>query len=504
MNLITNIKGLFGNKKEPIKTRVKKEIPKQKNIIPPNGRVSSPTKDGKILGSDFNRLNNGYEMITQDEVMKSIPLIRKLFRLNPDLGSVVFDITQLTNTGHIIKFDQSVSQEEVTKMRAHLDMVTEEWHQGSAGIDGLINKWVAQIYITGALSNEWVPKNDLSGISYNALVDTETIEFGRRNRGKYESFQRAYNYNQGNKVSGLKKLNPETYKYYALISDTDVPYGIPPYLTALCSIQDQSDMNSNIKHIINQVGLVGFMEVLLDKPQQNPDESIPAYEGRLKKLLTDTSNNMKKGMKNGITVGYKEDHEFEFHSATKNVTGVKELYNLNQIQLSNGLKTSPIFLGTGGGSSETFISVVFSKMLSQLKNTQQIVAKNLQKGYELELKMAGFKFKSLKVEFKPSTITDDVKIQQGRESKQRTLRALWVDGIISQEVYSEEMGYIKPAKKRDPIKLHVKTEVSKPTDQTEEESKRKKREADKDKSDRRSRDKNKPVPKRGDQETKDR
>lgn len=504
MNIRETIGKLFGSKSEPMKTKVITPHKKEKIITPPNGRISSPTRDGKIIGSGLNNLLNGYDMVSQEDIMKSIPLIRKLFRVNPDLGSVVFDITQLTNTGHNIKFDQSVPQTEVMKMRAHLERVTEEWHQGSAGIDGLINKWVAQVYITGALSNEWVPKFDLSGISYNALVDTETIEFGKRVKGKYEPFQRTYDFNNGNNISGLRKLNQQTYKYYALISDSDVPYGIPPYLTALCSIEDQSDMNSNIKHIINQVGLVGFMEVLLDKPDQLPDESYPDYTSRLTRLLTETSDNMKKGMKNGITTGFKEDHEFQFHSATKNVTGVKELYNLNQIQLSNGLKTSPIFLGVGGGSSETFISVVFSKMLSQLKNTQQIIAKNLQKGYELELRMAGFKFKSLKVEFKPSTITDDVKIQQGRESKQRTLRALWVDGIITQEVYSEEMGYIKPATKRDPVKLHVKTETSKPTDQTADEAKRKKREADKDKSDRKSRDKNKVVPKRGDQDTKER
>ena len=500
MNIKETINKLFN---KPKSLEIKKVKQQEKVVVVPNGRVSSPTKHGKIMGDSYNTLNGGYNMVSQDDILKSIPYIRKLFRTNPDLGSVVFDITQLTNTGHVIKFDQSVPQAEVMAMRAHLDKVSENWHQGSAGIDGLINKWVTQIYITGALSNEWVPKIDLTGIDYNSLVDTETIEFGHRVKGKYEPFQRAYDFNHKNS-NGLVKLNTETYKYYALISDSDIPYGIPPYLTALCSIQDQTDMNENIRHIINQVGLVGFMQVLLDKPQQNPNESIPVYESRLNKLLTDTSNNMKKGIKDGISVGFMEDHQFEFHSATKNVTGVKDLYNLNQIQLSNGLKTSPIFLGVGGGSSETFISVVFSKMLSQLKNTQQIISKNLQKGYELELRMAGFKFKSLKVEFKPSTITDDVKMQQGREYKQRVLRALWIDGIISQEVYTEEMGYIKPAVKRDPLKLHIKTDSNKPTEQPTDGAKKDKRKADKEKSDRKSRDKNKTVPKRGDQDTKDR
>lgn len=492
----------FGRKVDKSQFRVPRDKPaKAMDVVKPipNGRVSTPTHNGTGLMIPD---RNGYQMVNPEDMTKVIPILRKLFRVNPDLGSVVFDLTQLTNTGHTIKFDQSVSAKDAAAMRAHLEKVSDNWHEGVAGIDGLINKWVIQIYITGALSNEWVPKLDLSGIDYNTLVDTETIVFGKKLRGKYEPFQRS-TINGPRTVDGLIKLNPYTYKYFGLMGDNDTPYGIPPFITALCAMDTQKDMDQNIRNIIDQVGLLGYLQVKIDKPDINAGESYPQYEKRLENILTETRKNMSKGMKDGIAVGYEGDHEFEFHSATKSVGGVNEIYNLNQVKVANGLKTSPIFLGTSAGSSETFISVVFSKMLSQLKNTQQIISKNLQKGYELELAMAGFKYKSLKVEFKPSTITDDVKIQQGREAKQRINRALWVDGIISQETYAEEMGFIKPAKKRDPIELHItppKDETN--PDQTEEKVKKDKREADKDKSDRNVRDKNKPTPKRKDQSTK--
>ena len=87
-----------------------------------------------------------------------------------------------------------------------------------------------------------------------------------------------------------------------------------------------------------------------------------------------------------------------------------------------------------------------------------------------------------------------MKVQQGKEVKQRVLRMLWIDGIISPEQYAEEMGYTKP---------HRKVKPPSPDNKSSDDAvKKKKREEDKDKSDRNVRDKNKPQPKRKDNNTK--
>ena len=286
-----------------------------------------------------------------------------------------------------------------------------------------------------------------------------------------------------------------TYQYFGLYSDEDTPYGIPPFLASMKAISTQKDMKDNIHHILNQLGLLGYHETKVQKPDQFAHESDTVYQQRINKLLADTKRNIIQGFKEGVVVGFEEDHEFQFHSTTKNLNGVTDLFNMNENQIANGLKTSPAFLGVKSGSTESFLSIVFTKTLSQLKNVQKILSSVLRKGYELELTLAGYDPKLLtSVEFKSSTVTDDLKLQQGKEIKQRVLHALWVDGIISSEQYSEEMGYTKPHRIVKPPEPGAKSNP--------DVSKKEKREADKNKSDRRSRDKNKPQPKRKDNNTK--
>ena len=463
----------------------------KKTVSVPAGRVSVPeaSKNGDFISGMDNKL----QFVKPDFATKCIPLIRKLYKVNEDVGSVLYDAIQLTNTGHKIKVDQSVPPDLQDEMRAHLKKVSKNWHTGTASIDGLVNKWIAQVYVAGALSVEWAPKMDLSGIDQSILVNPESILFSL-DKGKYHPYQ---------KVKGLRaikddkiKLNTNTYLYYGLYSDEDTPYGIPPFLAALSAIDTQGDMKKNINHILKQLGLLGYLEVKLDKPDQQANETESAYKSRIELLLTETKKNVLAGFMDGVVVGYQDDHQFEFHSTTKQLAGVNELFNMNENQIANGLKTSPSFLGVSSGSTESFLSIVFTKTLSQLKNVQQVLARALEKGYELELALAGYNYKSIHVEFNPSTVTDDLKLQQGREIKQRVLKNLWIDGIISQETYADEMNYQKPAKKMAAPKPEAK-DSSKTNPEAKE-----KRKDDKNKSARRSRDKAKEQPKRKDNNTK--
>jgi hypothetical protein len=470
-----------------IKKTVKATLPAGRASVIPSSQVSF--EDLKIKRK-FSKAPFNFDLI---------PIIREQYKYNEDLGLVLFDLVQLTNTGHNIKFDESIPAAKQAKMREHLIESRKSWGDGVAGIDGLINKMIAQLYIGGALSTEWVINNNLTAVNGVAFVNPEDIRFRiMRKAGnlRYQPYQRvSQNYlDIGNKRQFIK-LNTKTYKYYGMISDTDQPYGIPPFITALQAISTQKDMKTNINHIMKQVGLMGFLETLLDKPDQMANESDIAYQSRLETLLSLTKDNISKGMVDGILVGYQEDHQFEFHSTTKNMAGVSDVFNQNEIQIANGLKSTPSFMGVNTGKSETQISVVFTKMLSQLKNVQDILSMNLEAGYALSLQLAGYSFKGLKVEFKASTITDDLKIQQGKEIKIRNLRTLYADGVISQETYSTEMDYGMPDQKepRTPIDADgiQKDAIDK-----------KKREGDKDTSDRKGRTKDKPQPKRKDQDTK--
>lgn len=491
--------GYFSNVFDAIRGRT--SSPEVKNVVEKKDSPVSNLPKTRKSAADTTSYNlqiykDGVNLVTPSFVRECIPIIRKLYKVNPDLGVALFDIIQLTNTGYSIEFDAEVKPDMADKMRKHIEKAAEEWNYGTAGLPGIINKMIAQIYVSGALSNEWVPNRSLSGIESVIFVNPENIEFSlNKRKTKYQPYQRVKSslLSTGTQDPDLIKLNTSTYRYYGLFSDEDAPYGVPPFLTALEDIDNQKFMKKNIRHIVQQVGLMGFMEILINKPDQNANESVDQYIARLSNLLQTTKDNVGSGMTDGVMVGYDEDHQFEFHSTTKNMQGMGDVFNLVETQLANGLKTSASFLGVSMGGTETMLTIIFTKMLSQLSNVQNILAKNLQYGLALELRMAGYKFKEVKVSFKASTITDDYKIKQAEEIKIRNLNALYDQGIISQEQYAHVMGYAKPDQKEP--------RVERSKDVMEEASKGATREKKKDASDRKGREAGKPQPKRADQKT---
>ena len=93
---------------KPPTRQVKQGNKKQskKNVSIPAGRVSVPNKvyDEHLL----NNIKGNLNLIKPDFTFEAIPLIRKLYKINEDIGLALFDLIQLTNTGHDIKFKQDV------------------------------------------------------------------------------------------------------------------------------------------------------------------------------------------------------------------------------------------------------------------------------------------------------------------------------------------------------------------------------------------------------------
>ena len=469
------------------KRTVKAPVKQPSNVPLPNsgGRKSEPTFEDELQSA----VKSNLTFVKPEWVANAVRYIRKLRIVNADLGGAIHDTIQLANTGHKVSFDAKVPPEQADAMRLHLKEKSKGWVNGVAGIDGHVDKLMAQILIAGALANEWVPNRDLSGLQNTVLVNPETIVAGYNKRtGKYHFYQEAQS-GGDNSTLGKIKLNPLTFQYYGLHTDTENPIATPPFITAINPISTQSSMQKNIDHIVDQMGLMGFLECLIEKPDRAAQENEATYNTRLETFLKTVKTNLMGGMRDGITVGYKDDHEFNFHTPTKNIQGLADVWNINETQIAVGLKTDPAFIGVSKSKgTESGMNVVFTKMLSQLSNIQKIVSADLEFGYALELRLAGFKFRTIGVEFLPSTITDTLKQVQVLEIKQRVNVNLYVDGIISQEQYAENMGYEKPDQAEPRVEGGSSAAVAQQAgdDKKEEDSK---------KSDRGSRDKKKVQPK---------
>lgn len=483
--------GLFKAKpkKEPPK---KEEFNRDVESISP-GRVSVPQDEGSLLMY----LQGMTKIVKPSFRVEVIKLIRDLYKINPDMGIALQDMFKLTNTGHNVTFPNN-SDTEADKMRDHLRRVSKRWSMYTAGVDGLVNKMIVQCLVGGAISVEAVPNNELDGISTILFINPDDIVFERENNGVYQPYQVNRNYTAKNK--SLIKLNTDTYTYSGLFNDTDEPYGVPPFMAALDALKSQQDMKINFKHIMELVGMTGFLEAKMAKPDRTASESLEAYTRRLDHTLARLKRNLVEGMKDGVVTGYIDDHEFKLNSTTKDMGNIDKPWQMNQQSVANGLGINGALIGIGN-STEASTGIYLSKMISQLKNIQMIVSYTLEFIYSLELRLAGFNNKGMRITWGTSTVADDVKVQQARQYKIQNNDLLYKAGIISQDQYAWDMGYDSPAE--DEPRVSLEDQFGKGGD-PQELTKKKQRQGDKNQSARRSRDKQNPNPSRGDQDSKPR
>lgn len=473
----------------PIDTIVKT---KPRAALPPGGRSTEPPQTSATLTTLFDDNKVLVEPGYQYEV---IPLIRKLALSNQSVSQALQDIVNLANTGHKVFFDTGVKQEQVVEMRRHLDKVIPTWHYGISGADALVNKLFAQAMISGAVVTEIVPSNQLTHIRRLFMPLPETIRFKYNKRTTtYEPYQVSHDPLNRAIPDGLVKLNINTFKYYAINGDTELPYANPPYLPALPPLHDQKEMLDNIKWIIQQMGVWGFLEVIAEYPEQEDGENDDAYVTRCQTHLEKSKARILSSMKDGIVVGGRRagmdepEHEFEFHSLAKSADGLSEPFNINELLVSQGLKHHPALSGKGSQGAQAFVTVIFTKLISELKNIQGAIKKTLEHAYELEFRLMGYQFKDLEVKFNPSTIQDDLKTQQAIEIKIRNARQKRMDGIITQDQYADELGYDKPASQEPVVPFMPEKTTGDPNLDAE---KKKVREKSKDTSDKKVREKNK-------------
>lgn len=437
---------LFGKKIFEWGEEFKPIVPPKRNLpILPTGRVSEPTFNTGGTNFAFSYLKKNLQLITPEFNLEIIPLIRKLVKVIPELGQATDNVVRLGNTGHEVFFDAAVKPELVNKMRAHLLLKQKLWAKNEGGMQGLVDKLITQIMISGALCMEWVPNNTLTGVDLPILINPETIRWVYdKTKQKYLPYQHQPASFSSKSSDSLHPLNPNTFIYYGTNGDTEIPYGIPCYIAALEPAATQKLMLDNLNFLVEQLGLLGFLEIKVEKPENDGTQSEKVFETYLDNYLLKVKERAKEGMRDGSMVGYKDDHEFAFHSTTKEVNKVPEIFQLNNLQLASGIKMDSSMLGRNYGTSETQITVVFAKMLSQLSNIQHLVATNLEFGYTLELKLAGFNFENLTVKFGPPTALDNLKEQQADEIKIRNSNTLYNAGIISQEQYAHRHGFEKP------------------------------------------------------------
>lgn len=370
-------------------------------------------------------------------------LMNDLSLTNPDLRQAVGHIVNLGNTGHIIGIEGD-SDTQIDAAIARIETQSQIMFPFSGGADGLVNAMFGQIARQGALSMEWVPQNDLKGIDKVFMVPVAEIRWvPRPDYMGYIPVQipkafipKVDNY--------MVYLNERTYFYANYETLEGSPYAVPPFVAALEPIVLQREMLKNLHKIIKKVGIMGLVTYAVDPPKEQPGESEEAYYTRCLAYLNKMKSQIQGNLSDGVAIGFKDAFEFEVNSLTTDARGISDIFQLNEQQLFSAIQADPAMHGRTYSTTETYASVVYSKMISQLANVQRIVASGLEFGWGLDLLLAGLAPK-VTVTFKSSQALSNLQEAQARMVEITNAEALYTGGVIDQTQKSNLLGYPTPA-----------------------------------------------------------
>lgn len=430
-------------------------VKKTKTVADPNGGPAMNVSTGRSSDPDlpttlWSILQEEAALVTPEYQIELIGVLEYLGKFNPDISYAIDNIVQLGNTPYDISFNDGLSEKQIKEARAEIMRMQKEWYAFSGGIVSLRNDLLAQAAVTGAVSGEIVPNDRLDGVKRIVIVTPKNIRFAyNKVLGAYQPYQKLqHNLLQGRRDiadNGMIKLNPTTYKYYAVRRFNESPYSIPPFLAALDSITIEKDMVDNFRHIIKKLGVLGFLQTLVTAPKKKQNETDDQYEIRCEEYLKRVATEVDKGIKKGYVAGFEGLHKFEMKQTTSNVTGATDLLRTITEMKMAGVKQDPLMLGRNYSTTETVGRVILAKLSAQLQNYQMLIDQFLADAFYLDLVLAGFKYiTSVHVESKKPLLADESKEQDAFSKKIDNYDKLYQQGVISQVQRANALGWEKP------------------------------------------------------------
>jgi len=365
---------------------------------------------------------------------------------NPDLRQAVGHVVQLGNTGHMVNIKGN-NEAGITAAIDRIQSNGDAIFPFNAGTEGLLNSLFAQCARSGAVSTEWVPRNDLRGIEKVFLVPVRDIRWVPRkdNMGYFPV--------QVPKTGALPLfngfgtgivLNPKTYFYSNIERLEDSPYAVPPFIAAIEPYMLQKHMLKSIHKVMKKVGVMGLMTYKVAPPIQRPGETEEKYHARCLAYLKSITDQLKDSFGDGIAAGFQGAFDFDVKAVAGDARGVAEMFKLNEEQLFSAIGADPAMHGRTYSTTETYASVVFSKMIAQLTNYQRVVAKSLEFGWGLDLLLQGIAAE-IGVSFNRSEALSNLQEAQTEMINIANAAALYQEGVIDQQQKANRLGYPVPA-----------------------------------------------------------
>ncbi len=397
--------------------------------LPPNGR-SSIEEPSNIMNqmAGFMAYFDGISPVIPFDYLE---FLVKVAIVNPDISHAIKNWINLANNGHNLIIEAS-SDRAVEAAQERLNYQAQHIYERSAGVDGLINHYLYQIAVTGALSSEDEIQADKRGVERVIIVPTRKIRFKFENN-EYQPYQLS---NTGE----LIPLNPETYRYYAYQVIENSPYAKPPILAVIEPVLRQRDMHDNLKYMMRKFGLLGLVAMSLTPPPKKPNETEEEYRQRLDKYLSDTLDSLARNYYKGLMVKY-DDQKLEHYNITGEARGAKDLMIMNEEQMASGIGVDSSILGRSYHSTETFANVMYMFMVRDANNYRRLVKRRMERTYWLDILLQGIPINDITLSFNENPARDPQSEAQAENVRINTIIKKVEKGMIDPDTGAQEAGY---------------------------------------------------------------
>lgn len=308
--------------------------------------VGGPTTFSQIRG-----LLNGYAPLGYMLPWETLDYVEILATYNPDYSQAVENIKMLSNSGHELMVSSS-SDLATRRLKARLETKARTLQEGHGGIDGIIDKLMDQAATYGAMCGEIVLSDDLSDVVDFVDLNPKKIRFfWDEDLGKYMPYQKVSAEqakkaeSRGQKtINNCIALNPLTFRYYAFDAAPESPYGTPPFLAALYNIAIQRDLVANMAQIVKKIGLLGIIDVEVERLAVQPGETDEAYVARAREYLSGYAEAAGEMAKEGGLTHF-DDVKVTTTQLGGNAAGATNIHKANEEMVFSGLKSMPSLQG---------------------------------------------------------------------------------------------------------------------------------------------------------------
>lgn len=405
--------------------------------LPSSGRSSAETNtllDGVAL------LNNRFGSVSPVINFELLSILKKLWLYNPDFSQFVENIQNLGNPGHDLIVDARTDAATEAAIQRLNEQSARIYPRG-AGVDGLINAYLAQVAWSGAISSEDVVDLGARRVDKVVIVPVEQIRF-RYLDGEYRPFQRAYQIGAaGNQPFGLIPLNENTYKYFAVQTVENSPYAKPPATAAIAAIAEaQEPAVDNIKYIAQKLGLLGLITVGVTPPPKRPSETDAEHATRSTDYLKHITDRLSGNLNKGLIATFR-DQKVDSTSVASGAQGTSEIFQVIEEQVFSGMGSIPAMHGRTYSTTETYADVVYSLLLSKVGNFQRPIKRRMEQTYRLDLRVGGMEVDGVSLQFKKAHSRNALQEAQAEQVRQTVTFADAERGMISPDETAQQRGY---------------------------------------------------------------